>query len=104
MVSDTDGEPLVPAWSIVLGIGFVTGAVVLGRYALRQRAVFRADQGKAIGSVDDLFEAGYHGEPKIGWADDGIRQPGAWFMVLVGAIGLGVLGLVMIAGGVAQMV
>ncbi|WP_117209397.1 hypothetical protein [Allorhizocola rhizosphaerae] len=92
-----------PALAIILGLALLAAGLMLGRYALRQRAKFRAEQDREVGTLDGLFAGEYRGEPKIPWgSDDLLRKPNAWLIVLLGALLLLATGLVTIVTAVAQ--
>ncbi|WP_203914919.1 hypothetical protein [Rhizocola hellebori] len=99
-------EALSPAGSMAIGLCFLVGAIVIGRYALRQRARDRVREGKEIGSVNDLFAGEYKGEPRYRWIDSWDHQfrPELWYWWMFAAIMLTAVGTTLTIRGLVETV
>jgi len=91
------------AGSITVAFVCLGASVLLGRYALRQRAIDRAKEGKEIGSLDELFTREYKGEPPRSIWDYFDDRPEGWYWWMFFSIILGLVGITMTIQGLATL-
>ncbi|HZM76593.1 MAG TPA: hypothetical protein VFC19_12750 [Candidatus Limnocylindrales bacterium] len=105
MVQPDEGGELSPEGSVTVAFLCLGAAVAIGRWALRQRAIDRAKEGKEIGSLDEIFSREYKGEPKSSWLEpaDDMFRPEGWYMWMFVSIVLGGLGIALAVLGVGRL-
>jgi len=105
MVQPDEGGGLSPEGSVIIAFFCLGASVAIGRWALRQRAIDRAREGKEIESLDDIFSREYKGEPKYHWYESAVDmfRPEGWYMWMFASIILGALGVTLAVVGVRDL-